>query len=294
MEWLWFVTLMFGLIVFCYFDEWYACGLSLWHALWLWLVILACGMIVVCHFDTWSDCGLSLWLFSDCGLLSFEFEMIVVSGEAIPMDVLHTRTYRLFCNKIWQSFRFALQHLQDNFTPLQTYTVCASVFHCTFIIDKGRGMGGRVSMSALPASACCQCCSASLSLGWAGQMHMSPRWLHAPLKHHTFTLHSPLSPPPSSFRVWPILPFSLLYLFGICQTNTSPTPHSPYPPAHPPPPQHPPHPTTPSCLHTIWCYPSSTISLNLVNHSHSHCGFFCCSLSRVFSRYSCFLPSVIS
>ena len=45
----------------------------------------------------------------------------------------------------------------------------------------------------------------------------------------SLSIRSPLLPHPSS-SVRPILPLSLLYLFGICQTNTSPMPHSPLPP----------------------------------------------------------------
>ena len=47
--------------------------------------------------------------------------------------------------------------------------------------------------------------------------------------------------------------------------------HHQYPPLSPtlpPPPLHPSHPMTPSRLHTVWYYPSSTKRLNLVNHSH--------------------------
>ena len=107
------------------------------------------------------------------------------------------------------------------------------------------------------------------------------RWSNArvpsltPSSSHASHFHSisiPPYPPPlphplPSSRVRPILPFSLLYPFSICQTNKSPTLTLPYPPP-PPPPLHPSHPTTPSRLHTVWRYPSSTIRLNLVNHPH--------------------------
>ena len=102
----------------------------------------------------------------------------------------------------------------------------------------------------------------------AGQMHASPRWLHPPLTPHTFTLHSslPFPPPPPSSRVRPILPpFPLLYPFSICQTNSSSTPLSPT--SSPLPTPSTPH-DPPSRFHTAWRYPSSTIRLNLVNHSH--------------------------
>ena len=49
-----------------------------------------------------------------------------VTADAVQMDVLHTRTHRLFCNKIWQAFRFIQQHLQEDFTPQETYSVCYS------------------------------------------------------------------------------------------------------------------------------------------------------------------------
>ena len=77
---------------------------------------------------------------------------------------------------------------------------------------------------------------------------------------------SPLSPPPPPFsRVHPVLPlFSLFYPFSICQTNSSATPPPPLPPPLPTPST--PH-DPPSRLHTAWRYPSSTIRLNLVNHS---------------------------
>ena len=69
----------------------------------------------------------------------------------------------------------------------------------------------------------------------------------------------PPPPPPLTY----LTSLSILHLFGICQTSASPTPtphpHSPLPTHH--------HPTQ-SRLHAVWCHPSSTISLNSVNHSH--------------------------
>ena len=49
------------------------------------------------------------------------------TADAVQMDVLHTRTYRLFCNKIWQAFRFIQQHLQNDFTPQEAYSVCYTI-----------------------------------------------------------------------------------------------------------------------------------------------------------------------
>ena len=56
-----------------------------------------------------------------------------------------------------------------------------------------------------------------------------------PPSSHASHFHSPFLPPPPPPRVWPVLPLYLLYLFGICLTNTSPIPHSPYPPIPTPP-----------------------------------------------------------
>ncbi|KAL8559702.1 hypothetical protein ACOMHN_002235 [Nucella lapillus] len=61
------------------------------------------------------ECGADALRFTLC---SYDFK-----ADGIPMDILHTRTHRLFCNKVWQSFRFTQQHLQhEDFTPLDTYT----------------------------------------------------------------------------------------------------------------------------------------------------------------------------
>ena len=76
-----------------------------------------------------------------------------------------------------------------------------------------------------------------------------------------------LSIPPPSLPPVSDISFHFLYythLASIKQTHHK-SPTLPYPP---PPFPHPAHPTTPSRLHTVWCYPSSTIRLNLVNHSH--------------------------
>ena len=101
------------------------------------------------------------------------------------------------------------------------------------------------------------------------------RWSNArvpsltPSSSHASHFHSPFLPPlppPPSSRVRPILPpFPLLYPFSICQTNSSSTPLSPT--SSPLPTPSTPH-DPPSRFHTAWRYPSSTIRLNLVNHSH--------------------------
>ncbi|KAK7113968.1 valine--tRNA ligase-like [Littorina saxatilis] len=61
------------------------------------------------------ECGTDALRFTLCG---YDFK-----ADAVQMDVLHTRTYRLFCNKIWQAFRFTQQHFHGDFTPLDTFTL---------------------------------------------------------------------------------------------------------------------------------------------------------------------------
>ena len=96
----------------------------------------------------------------------------------------------------------------------------------------------------------------------AGHMQASPRGLHPPLTPRTFTLHLPLPPPTHPFL--PCLTYlAILYIIPIWHLSNK---HITNPSLSPTP--HPSRPTTPSLLHTVWRYPSSTISLNLVNHSH--------------------------
>ncbi|XP_076469865.1 valine--tRNA ligase-like [Babylonia areolata] len=62
------------------------------------------------------ECGADALRFTLC---SYDFK-----ADGIPMDVLHTRTHRLFCNKVWQSLRFVLQHLPPpSFSPLPSFVL---------------------------------------------------------------------------------------------------------------------------------------------------------------------------
>ena len=99
------------------------------------------------------------------------------------------------------------------------------------------------------------------------------RWSNArvpsltPTSSHASHFHSPFLPLCLSLPCPTYLTLLSIILILHLSNKHHQSPTLPYPP----PPHthtHLPHPTTPSRLHTIWRYPSSTISLNLVNHSH--------------------------
>ncbi|KAK7474838.1 hypothetical protein BaRGS_00033910 [Batillaria attramentaria] len=64
------------------------------------------------------ECGADALRFTLC---SYDFK-----ADEIRLSVLHVRAYRLFCNKIWQAFRFVQQHLPADFAPSPLFTLAES------------------------------------------------------------------------------------------------------------------------------------------------------------------------
>lgn len=49
--------------------------------------------------------------------------LLSVSAYLINMDVIHVNSFRLFCNKIWQAFRFMQKAVGPEFKVSTTFAV---------------------------------------------------------------------------------------------------------------------------------------------------------------------------
>jgi valyl-tRNA synthetase len=54
--------------------------------------------------------------FINCKLLFF-------SAQEINMDVMHVKSNRHFCNKIWQAFKFVQMHIGTDYKPVKSCDV---------------------------------------------------------------------------------------------------------------------------------------------------------------------------
>ncbi|XP_064616941.1 valine--tRNA ligase-like [Liolophura sinensis] len=61
------------------------------------------------------ECGTDALRFTLC---SYNFK-----AQEINMDVTHVKSYRHFCNKIWQAFKFVTMNLGENFQPRSNFKI---------------------------------------------------------------------------------------------------------------------------------------------------------------------------
>lgn len=67
----------------------------------------------------------------ECGTDALRFGLLdyTLQGRDINLDVLRIQACRFFCNKIWQSARFIMMKIGDNFCPFEIFQVFQNIFY---------------------------------------------------------------------------------------------------------------------------------------------------------------------